>query len=232
MRFVLQTGCLPLLFSIAQAVDKTRNSTLDAEMKTAATQLDRLSLLPEDSSWLFDFTAQPGYTYSPGSVVNANAATFPATVGNGMTMAMLNLGPCAMLPPHFHPRASNYVVAIKGKTDTYMIEENGARLVSETLTPGKMTIFPAASLHTMQNTGCDNATLVSALNSEDTGTHNVANGLLNLPADIVRAAFGGNSMFMNISAIAQMIPAVGTGSVIGSADCLAACAARTGYTGP
>jgi hypothetical protein len=134
------------------AVDKTVNPALDASLKTAATQLDRLALLPSNSDWVFDFTAQPSYTYSPGSVVNANAATFPATVGNGMTMALLNLGPCAMLPPHYHPRATNFVVAVEGTTNTYMIEENGARLVSETLTPGKMTIFPAASLHTMQNT--------------------------------------------------------------------------------
>lgn len=70
-----------------------------------------------------------------------------------MTMAMISLGPCAMLPPHYHPRASNYVVAVTGTTDTYFIEENGARLVSTTLTPGKMTIFPQASLHTMVNTG-------------------------------------------------------------------------------
>jgi hypothetical protein len=144
---------LATLYSTVLAVDKTVNPPLDASLKTAATQLDRLALLPKDSDWLFDFRAQPSYTYSPGSVVNANAATFPAVVGNGMTMAMLNLGPCAMLPPHYHPRATNFVVAVEGITNTYMIEENGARLVSETLTPGKMTIFPAASLHTMQNTG-------------------------------------------------------------------------------
>ena len=66
---------------------------------------------------------------------------------------MLNLGPCSMLPPHYHPRASNYVVAIAGTTQTYMIEENGARVVTETLTPGKMTIFPQASLHSMYNMG-------------------------------------------------------------------------------
>jgi hypothetical protein len=144
---------LVLLASSAYAVDVTANPALDAKLKTDATQLDRLSDLPKDSDWLFDFRAQPSYTYSPGSVVNANAATFPATVGNGMTMAMLSLGPCAMLPPHYHPRASNYVVAVEGTTNTYMIEENGARLVKEMLTPGKMTIFPAASLHTMQNTG-------------------------------------------------------------------------------
>jgi hypothetical protein len=144
---------LAVLCSTVHAVDKTVNPSLDAALKTAATQLDRLALLPSNSDWTFDFTAQPGYTYSPGSVVNANAATFPAAVGNGMTMALLNLGPCAMLPPHYHPRATNFVVAVEGKTNTYMIEENGARLVSETLSPGQMTIFPAASLHTMQNTG-------------------------------------------------------------------------------
>lgn len=141
------------LYTTVHATDKTANPSLDASLKTAATQLGRLALLPSDSDWLFDFRAQPSYTYSPGSVVNANAATFPAAVGNGMTMAMLSLGPCAMLPPHYHPRATNFVVAVEGETKTYMIEENGARLVSETLTPGKMTIFPPASLHTMQNMG-------------------------------------------------------------------------------
>lgn len=58
-----------------------------------------------------------------------------------------------MLPPHYHPRATNYVVAVKGNTTTYMFEENGARLVVETLTPGKATIFPQASMHMMANNG-------------------------------------------------------------------------------
>lgn len=139
--------------AFALSVDVTVNPTLDASLFTAATQLDRLKQLPSDSDWVFDFNVQPSYTYSPGSTVNANAATFPAMVGNGMTLAMLNLGPCAMLPPHYHPRATNVVVAVAGSTNTYMIEENGARMVSETLTPGKMTIFPRGSLHSMQNTG-------------------------------------------------------------------------------
>ncbi len=66
---------------------------------------------------------------------------------------MLNLGPCSMLPPHYHPRASNYVVAIHGNTTTYMYEENGARLVTETLTPGMATIFPQASMHVRSSIG-------------------------------------------------------------------------------
>ena len=66
---------------------------------------------------------------------------------------MLNLGPCAMLPPHYHPRAANYVVAVQGNTTTFMYEENGARLITETLTPGKGTIFPQGSMHMMVNNG-------------------------------------------------------------------------------
>ena len=69
------------------------------------------------------------------------------------------------------------VTAINGTTDTYMIEENGAQVIKETLTHGKMTIFPQASIHTMMNTGCDNAQLVSVLNSEDPGTNNLVNSL-------------------------------------------------------
>jgi quercetin dioxygenase-like cupin family protein len=149
------------------AVDVTVNPALDAALFIAPTQLDRLKQLSSDSDWVFDFTAQPSYTYSPGSVINANAATFPASVGNGMTLAMLNLGPCAMLPPHYHPRATNMVVAVAGTTNTYMIEENGARMVSEILTPGKMTIFPRGSLHSMQNTGMSPVVSLLAGNSTD-----------------------------------------------------------------
>lgn len=58
-----------------------------------------------------------------------------------------------MLPMHYHPRASNYVVAVHGNTTTYMYEENGARLVTQILLPGKGTIFPQGSMHMMVNNG-------------------------------------------------------------------------------
>ncbi|KAI9875146.1 MAG: hypothetical protein M1830_008825 [Pleopsidium flavum] len=183
-----------------------------------------------------------------------SAATFPAAVGNGLTMAIISLGPCSMLAPHYHPRASNYVVAVTGTTVTHFIEENGARLVTNTLTPGKMTIFPQASLHTMVNTGewplamtsplflhcpnpssqglvmprrltcfpegCENAQLVSALANEDQGTHNVANGLFNLPSDLVSVALGYSGQ---VNQSANAIPGVGTGSIAGTKECLEAC---------
>lgn len=143
---------LPLLQG-ALAVDKTVNPELSASLKLATTNLDRMDLLPNDKDWVFDFEEQKHYSFKPGSVVNANAATFPALTGLGMTLATLNLGPCAMLPPHAHQRAHNLVVAISGNTTTWMINENGARTVQTTLTPMKMTIFPKGSLHSMQNNG-------------------------------------------------------------------------------
>ena len=209
-----------VIASVAIAIDADVNPSLVAKLRMANTALDRLNLLPDDSDWLFDFTKQEKYTFSPGGVVNANAATFPATVGNGLTMAMLNLGPCSMLPPHYHPRASNYVVAVSGTTETFMIAENGARTVKEVLTPGQMTIFPQASVHTMMNIGCENAQLVSALSADDAGTHNIANALFSLPSDIVGAVLGAG---VNVNATEAVIPAVGTGSNSGPEACLAAC---------
>lgn len=84
-----------LLVSLTQhavAVDKTRDPALDANLATAATQLDRLALLSTNDDWLFDFTVQqPYYNFAPGGVTNMNAATFPAAKGNGMTCELF---PC------------------------------------------------------------------------------------------------------------------------------------------
>ncbi|OQO01828.1 hypothetical protein B0A48_12301 [Cryoendolithus antarcticus] len=219
----LAAGALLCLFAqSAVAVDKTRDPDKIAKLSTAASQLDRQALLPSDSDWLFDFnTQQPFYNFAPGGVVNMNAATFPAAKGNGLTLAMLNLGPCSMLPPHLHPRASNYVVAVHGNTTTYMFEENGARLVTETLTPGKATIFPQASMHMMVNNGCDNAQLVSALSSEDAGTLNIGQVFTNgFPSTLVNAAFSQNLASDDVKA--KMTP-VGTGSNWGTDECLKKC---------
>lgn len=71
--------------------------------------------------------------------------------------------------------------------------------------------------------GCENAQLVSALNTDDTGTTNIANSLFSLPSDIVGTILGPN---VNLNGTAGVIPAVGTGSSAGSAACLAKCQAQ------
>ena len=149
MLSILLSLCL-LAASVA-AVDKPVDADLNAKLKVSATELQKLDLVHDDL--VYDFKAQPYFNYAPGGVANANAATFPAATGHGLTVAWLALGPCAMLPPHFHPRATNFVVAVEGETQTWMVQENGAEVVNATLTPGKMTIFPRGSVHSMQNLG-------------------------------------------------------------------------------
>ena len=71
--------------------------------------------------------------------------------------------------------------------------------------------------------GCTNAQLVSALDSEDTGTLNVGYGMQSFPSDLWNAAFGYQDISTN-ETLGQ-IPAVGTGSNYGPKECLARCAA-------
>ncbi|APA06658.1 hypothetical protein sscle_02g014280 [Sclerotinia sclerotiorum 1980 UF-70] len=108
MLLKLALVCLGNLVTSICCIDVTVNSILDAEIKVASSQLDKMNLpLNNNLTWFFDFTTQPHYTYTPGAVVNADAATFPASTNYGMTMALINLGPCGMLPPHYHPRGTN-----------------------------------------------------------------------------------------------------------------------------
>lgn len=51
----------------AAAVDTTRDPALDANLITAATQLDRLARLSSDKNWLFDFNLEKNYMYRPVS---------------------------------------------------------------------------------------------------------------------------------------------------------------------
>ena len=134
------------------AIDRPVNPDLSTKLKMALTHLDFWNTL-SDSEFIFDFSKQSPTPFKPGSVLNANAATWPLLMNGRQTIAQLNLGACAMLAPHLHPDATNIVVSIAGSVRTYMRSENGAIDRQTVLTPGMMTIFPRASMHAMVNEG-------------------------------------------------------------------------------
>lgn len=148
---ILLTFLLALLPSTRAA--KSLNPNTNAMLKMAATNYDRHAILGKDSDWYYDFFNHKHYNNQVGSVITADAATFPALTGLGISYALLKLGPCSMLPPHFHQRAHNAVIAITGNTTSWMINENGVRPVKVDIIPFRMTIFPQGSLHVMQNNG-------------------------------------------------------------------------------
>lgn len=98
--FVTAALALATLSLPVCAVDNTTNPDLIAKLITANSQLDRLALLPSNSDWHFDFTAQKYYTFAPGGVINMNAATFPAAKGNKMTSELTTAPPDILAPPH------------------------------------------------------------------------------------------------------------------------------------
>ena len=70
-------------------------------------------------------------------------------------------------------------------------------------------------------TGCENAQLVSALNSEDAGTVNIGQVFTNgFPFELVNTAFGQDLASDEVKA--RMIP-IGTGSNWGRRACLRQC---------
>ncbi|KAF1833195.1 RmlC-like cupin [Decorospora gaudefroyi] len=221
---VLLTALLPTLITSASTTtpkSRTVQASLNSALRTAATAFDRAALLPNNEDWYYDFPAHSTYNAPTGAVINADAATFPALTGMGISIALLKLAPCGMLPPHLHPRATNLVTAITGNTTTYMIGENGVGLRQVDLVPLRVTIFPQGSLHMMQNNGCEEALLISALNSDDSGTLNILPALWSVSQPVIKAAFGDDNL--NIEALGNDIPDVGTGAIIGSAECKSRC---------
>ncbi|EOA85072.1 hypothetical protein ACJQWK_06916 [Exserohilum turcicum] len=204
---------------------RTLHPELNAALRTAATAFDRAALLPRAADWTYDFTQHPNYNSATGAVITADAATFPAVTGLGSSVALLKLAPCGMLPPHLHPRATNMVTAITGNTTTYMIGENGVGVRIVTLLPLMVTVFPQASLHMMQNNDCEPSLLLSSLNTDDSGTLNILPSLWSVPQDIISAAFGDASL--NTQDVGSQIPFVGTGAIIGSAECKKRCGIQT-----
>ncbi len=136
------------------ALNEPANPTLSATLKLALTHLEFWNTLSNDD-YVFDFSKQSQSPWTPGSVLNANAATWPILIAGNQAIAQLNLGRCSMLAPHVHPHATNIVVLVAGSVRTYMRAENGAIDRQTVLTPGKMTYFPKASFHSMVNEGQD-----------------------------------------------------------------------------
>lgn len=197
------------------------NSQVVSELLTASTALDRLDVLSSDTDFLFDFFNPPPAAISAstqnGHTVAANRDTFPAVVGNGVSMTVGFLGPCGLNTPHTHPRATEFNIAINGTLEAGMLEENGARFIMNTLNPGQATLFPRGAIHFEQNLGCETVMFVAAFSDEDPGVSQLTN-LFNLPIDIVEAVLG-----MAEAEVQQLIAGLPKNVALGVNDCLKAC---------
>lgn len=209
----------------AQLGDPVADAELVAKLITAPTQVQRLALL-NDTDFVFNFNAGVGVTKGAGgTVTTANAADFPAVIGNGMAMAVAVMEPCAMNTPHTHPRATEFLYVVNGTgLAVGFIEENGARFVSNTVLPGEGTIFPKGSIHFQQNLGCEPLTFVAALNNVDPGVLSGAQRLFGLPPDVVGASLGD----VGVQEVASLALGIPDNLALGVQSCLDTCNLKRG----
>ncbi|KAF7297760.1 RmlC-like cupin [Mycena kentingensis (nom. inval.)] len=178
--------------SAAAVSDAAAAAATIEKLRLAPVSADRINILNTDDQFVFDFFSPntPASKGAGGRIITANAATFPAVVGQGSAMAVGILDPCSMNTPHTHPRATEIQISVNTTYRTGMIAENGARFVTNRLSPGQMTVFPQGSIHFEFNDGCSPAMFVAAFNSEDPGVMSIAQRFLGLPPDVVAATLG------------------------------------------
>jgi len=192
-----------------------------ADLKLAPTANDRLNLLNPDSEFVFNFTAAKAGSGggAGGTIVTASAGNFPAVVGQHLSMAVGFIGPCGLVTPHTHPRATEFNYAINGTMTVGMLAENGARFVSNTVSPGQAVVFPQGSIHFEMNTGCEPMLFVAALNSDDPGVSSISQEYFGLPPDVVAASLGNATA----DQVAQIESQIVDNVALGTDECLQRC---------
>jgi len=167
--------CLFLFLNLLKFGESSQ-SKLDTNLETSITEVERLSLL-SSKQFVYDFfNTNVGITTGEGGkTILANAATFPALIGQGLSMVIGLINPCGINLPHIHPRASELWYVIEGEFETGFFSENGGILVMNNVTQGQVTLYPQGVIHFEQNLNCKPAKFIAAFNNQDPGVFNYCN---------------------------------------------------------
>eukprot|EP00245_Coleochaete_scutata_P008057 TRINITY_DN23_c0_g1_i2.p1 TRINITY_DN23_c0_g1~~TRINITY_DN23_c0_g1_i2.p1 ORF type:complete len:185 (-),score=39.87 TRINITY_DN23_c0_g1_i2:469-1023(-) len=111
----------------------------------------------------------------------ANRNTFAALDTQGISFAVLKLGPNGQNAPHEHPRATEVLFLIKGVLEVGFVDTKGT-VFRNTLYPGDITVFPRGLPHFQLNKGKETALAVAALNSANPGAIFLDKALASLTA--------------------------------------------------
>ncbi|KAI0043644.1 RmlC-like cupin, partial [Auriscalpium vulgare] len=190
------------------------NPDLVAQLKTAATRVDRLQLLEDSDVTVFNFLEPPSavgvVTGAAGRTVEASSANFPAINTH-----------------HTHPRATEINFSINTTLRAGLLVKNGARFIDIEIAPGSATVFPQGAIHFEMNFSCEPAIFVAGFNHEDPGVQQVAQLYFGLPPDIVGATLGG----LGVVEVADLESKIPDNIAFGAEECLTRCGiTRTNHT--
>jgi len=210
------------LFTGSLAVPPQKRDALTDEITAlhqANTAIDRYNILGSGGLAFSFLDAQSfGGGGKDGGVVLADDTLFPGVIGTGSAMLMGFLGPCGMVAPHIHPRATEILVNVAGPPlMTGVIPEGGAPSIVGYAGVGNVTLLPQGSVHFVASTGCYPTVIVAGFNNESPGVLFVSQAFAAFDEQTYSAAFGeiGVTMIDN----SQIPNAVN----IGRQDCLKKC---------
>ncbi|KAF4450316.1 hypothetical protein F53441_6599 [Fusarium austroafricanum] len=203
----------------AAAPQGTPEVSLTNKLRNADTFIDHYKLLPEDKDFLFSFKDAP--------LGMADAKSFPALTGTGVSLALAQIPGCSMVMLHTHPRASELFAVVTGSVYTEAVPEGGVmdsegkpRVIRNTINAGEATIFYQGTKHYQVNTNCEPATALAAFPSENPGTAAVAPGLFSIKTEGISRLLGEAIDGEDIERIRKSIP---TEIGIKVDECLAKC---------
>lgn len=109
--------------------------------------------------------------------IQASTGSFPILLGSELTVTYATLGPCGVVMPHVHPRASEFFVVVDGEIDfgflleVGLLKDGSSPEIDGKLTQYKGTLFPQGSIHYQINDSpdCKPAGFFTTFPSEDIG---------------------------------------------------------------
>ncbi|PWY95917.1 RmlC-like cupin [Aspergillus sclerotioniger CBS 115572] len=202
LSFVLEVLALP------QPLTTRSNSdlSLTAQLRLADTAIERYNLLPNDTSFIFDFTTNTDLPV-------ATSQNWPVLVNVGAAFSISQLPACSMTFLHLHPRATELFALTSGHIISSMIPETGVlnanntqRVITNDLYPGQVTIYPAGSFHTQVNPDCEAANFTATFTSDEFAVGLVAEQLFEFDDGVVGRTFGGKIDKEEVERLRGLIP--------------------------
>lgn len=132
--------------------------------------------------------------YLGANVTSVTVKNLPGLNTLGISLARFDFAPTGLIPPHYHPRATEILIVMEGTIQVVVISSINTALFSKVLTKGDVYVFPQGMMHYQYNRDWKtNAVAFSALSSQNPGAIFVANVVFGLnPAisdDVLAKAF-------------------------------------------
>ncbi|KAH8919119.1 hypothetical protein BT69DRAFT_517872 [Atractiella rhizophila] len=122
-------------------------------------------IVESGNGFTFDFINSPVNLFNGkgGTFTLADDSDYPGGIGSGMASVVLVLAPCAMIQPHYQPRANEIGYLISGGPMRWATQfEAGGPLDYEFLQVGQALMLPKGSMHYGLVLGCDPTLVLAA----------------------------------------------------------------------